>query len=426
MPHDCQHCKTAPDGHAPFSAEQIRRDFPVLQETVHGKPLIYLDNAATSQKPAEVIQAVCEYYGTCNANVHRAFHYLGEQATRKYENARAAVARFVGAAFPREIIFTRGTTEAINLVAHSWGRTFLRKGDTLLLTEMEHHSNLIPWQLTAQATGARLAFVPVQSDGTLDLGTFHKILREEGVKLVAVTHTSNALGTVNPLPDMIRAAHDSGARVLVDGAQGVPHGGVDVRKLDCDFLAFSGHKMCGPTGAGALYARAELLERMPPFMSGGEMIDHVEREHSTWAEIPHKFEAGTPAVADAIGLGAAVHYLDRIGLQDALRHEARLTALALERLGSMRGVKTYGAAPHRIGVVSFTVEGVHPHDLAQWLDHDGVAIRAGHLCCQPLMRKLGLPAVNRASFYFYNLPEEVETLARGIERAQGYFGHGTG
>ena len=408
-----------------FDPRTIRRDFPVLQQTVRGKPLTYLDNAATTQKPSEVIQAVCQYYGTCNANVHRAFHFLAEEATRRYEEVRKLVAAFVGAGSAREIVFTRGTTEGLNLVAHAWARKFLRAGDAILLTEMEHHSNLIPWQLAARATGATLRVVPVQPDGTLDLDGLHRHLADGAVKLVTVTQMSNVLGTVNPVRDLAAAAHAAGALVLVDGAQSVPHLPVSVREIGCDFLAFSGHKMCGPTGIGVLYARAELLEAMDPFQAGGEMIDHVDLESATWAEIPHKFEAGTPNVSSAIGLGAAVEYLNRLGREALAAYEADLTRTAVEALRAVPGVRVFGDAPERGGAVSFDVDGVHPHDLAQFLDGDGIAIRAGHLCCQPLMRRLGVPAVNRASLAFYNLREEVDHLAAAIGRARAYFGHGS-
>lgn len=410
---------------ASFDPRMVRRDFPVLQQTVRGKKLTYLDNAATTQKPSEVIQAVCQYYGTCNANVHRAFHFLAEEATRLYEEVRKSAAAWIGAGSPREIVFTRGTTEGINLVAHAWARKFLKAGDAILLTEMEHHSNLIPWQLAAKATGAKLRFVPVLPDGTLDLDAFHAHLAAGGVKLAAVTQMSNVLGTVNPVRDLAAAAHKAGALCLVDGAQSVAHMPVSVRDLGCDFLAFSGHKMCGPTGIGVLYGRAELLEAMDPFLGGGEMIDRVELETATWAEIPRKFEAGTPNISSAIGLGAAFDYLNRLGRDTLADYERGLTCRAVDTLRALPGVRVFGGAPARGGSVSFDVDGVHPHDVAQFLDGEGIAIRAGHLCCQPLMRRLGVPAVNRASFAFYNLEEEVDRLADAIGRARAYFGHGT-
>jgi cysteine desulfurase/selenocysteine lyase len=419
----CPICPSAARGSS-FDPRTVRRDFPVLQQTVRGKPLTYLDNAATMQKPSEVIQAVCQYYGTCNANVHRAFHFLAEEATRRFEEVRKAAAAWIGAGSSREIVFTRGTTEGINLVAHAWARKFLKPGDAILLTEMEHHSNLVPWQLAARATGATLRFVPVHPDGTLDLDAFHAHLASGGVRLAAVTQMSNVLGTVNPVRDLAAAAHRAGALFLVDGAQSVAHLPVSVRDIGCDFLAFSGHKMCGPTGIGVLYARADLLEAMDPFLGGGEMIDRVGLEESTWAEIPHKFEAGTPNISSAIGLGAAFDYLNRLGRDTLADYERGLTRRAVDALRALPCVRVFGDAPERGGAVSFGVDGVHPHDLAQFLDGEGIAIRAGHLCCQPLMRRLGVPAVNRASLAFYNLEEEVDRLADAIGRARAYFGHG--
>ncbi len=408
-----------------WDAETARRDFPVLQQTVRGRPLVYLDNAATSQKPAEVIQTVCEYYGTCNANVHRAFHYLAEEATRRYEDVRRRAATFFGAATPREVVFTRGTTESINLVAWGWGRKFLRPDDAIVLTEMEHHSNLVPWQLIAAATGARLRFVPVTPEGTLDLDALDRLLADGRVRMVAVTHASNVLGTVNPVAEIARRAHRAGALCLVDGAQSAPHLPISVRDLDCDFYACSGHKMYGPTGVGLLIGRTPILEAMNPFMGGGEMIDRVELEHSTWAEIPHKFEAGTPNISAVIGLGAAIAYLERADRAAILAWEEHLTDAALQALAALPGVRLFGSAPQRLGVISFTVDGVHPHDLAQFLDGEGIAIRAGHLCCQPLMRRLGVPAVSRASLALYNMPADLDRLVAAIGRARTYFCHGT-
>ncbi len=397
----------------------------MLQQTVRGRPLVYLDNAATSQKPAEVIQTVCEYYGTCNANVHRAFHYLAEEATRRYEDVRRRAAAFFGAATPREVVFTRGTTESINVVAWGWGRKFLRPDDVIVLTEMEHHSNLVPWQMVAAATGARLRFVPVTPDGTLDLDSLDRLLADGRVRMVAVTHASNVLGTINPVAEIARRAHRAGALCLVDGAQSAPHLPISVRDLECDFYVCSGHKMYGPTGVGLLIARAPLLEAMDPFMGGGEMIDRVELERSTWAEIPHKFEAGTPNISAVIGLGAAIAYLERADRSAILAWEEHLTDVALRALAALPGVRVFGSAPQRLGVISFTVDGVHPHDLAQFLDGEGIAIRAGHLCCQPLMRRLGVPAVSRASLALYNVPADLDRLVAAIERARAYFGHGT-
>lgn len=404
---------------------KIREDFPILNLTVHGgKKLAYLDNAATTQKPAKVVCSLCDYYQAFNANVHRSLHYLAEQATQRFEEARRKVVKFVGAASEREIVFTRGTTESINLVAYGWGRKFLNAGDEIVLTEMEHHSNLVPWQLLAKEKGAALHFVPVFDDGTLDLSAYHNLLSRR-VKLVAFTHVSNVLGTVNPVRSMAAEARDAGAVVLVDAAQSVPNRPVDVKEIGCDFLAFSGHKMIGPTGIGVLYGREELLQKMDPFMAGGEMINKVYTDHSTWAELPQKFEAGTPSISSAIGLGIAIDYLTAIGLDRINAYEQELTRYALRTLAQIPGVKIFGHAPERGGAVSFDVEGIHPHDMAQFADREGVAIRAGHLCAQPLMRRLGVPAVNRASVYFYNLKTEIDQLAEAIVKAKGYFAHGT-
>jgi cysteine desulfurase / selenocysteine lyase len=408
-----------------FDPEAIRLDFPALQQTVRGYPLVYLDNAATTQKPASVIRGECEYYGTCNANVHRAIHYLGEEATRRYEEVRRDTARFIGAASEREIVFTRGTTEGINLVAQAWGRKQLRAGDAILLTEMEHHSNLIPWQLLAKQTGAELRFIPVKEDGMLDLAALPRLLEDGHVRLAAFTHVSNALGTVNPVREIAEAARAAGARVLVDGAQSIPHQPVDVRELGCDFLAFSAHKMCGPTGVGVLYGRADLLEEMDPYQGGGEMISRVEWDSATWADIPHKFEAGTPNIAGVFGFGAALQYWEAMDRPGAAAWERELTEYGIAKLEEMDGVRLVGRPPERYGVLSFTVEGIHPHDLAQVLDREGIAIRAGHLCAQPLLRKFGLPAVNRASLYFYNLKREIDALTAAISTARSYFRHGS-
>lgn len=405
--------------------EKIRRDFPILATlTDRGKPLAYLDNAATTQKPVTVLCALSDYYQFCNANVHRSLHYLAERATRAFERARERIAAFIGAPSARTVIFTRGATESINLVAYAWGRHVLQSGDEIVLTEMEHHSNLVPWQLLAKERGARLRFVPVFDDGTLDLEAYHRLLKGR-VKLVAFTHASNVLGTVNPAKEMIAAAHAVGAIAVLDGAQSVPHQPVDVQALDCDFLAFSGHKMLGPTGIGVLYGRESLLEKMEPFLAGGEMINKVTLEEATWADLPQKFEAGTPHISGAVGLGAAVDYLTELGMDRVHAREEELTRAAIQRLSECRGVRVFGQAPQRGGAVSFEVEGVHPHDLAQFADREGVAIRAGHLCAQPLMRRLGVPAVARASFYFYNIPEEIERLVEAIHKAQRFFAHGT-
>jgi cysteine desulfurase/selenocysteine lyase len=400
----------------------VRRDFPVLDQQVNGHPLVYLDNAATSQKPLCVIEALDEYYRRYNANVHRGIHKLSEEATAAYEDARQKVARFLNARSPKEIIFTRNTTEAINLVAYSWGRANIREGDEIVLTEMEHHSNLVPWQLLAQEKGARLRFIPVTDEGLLDLDALDELLTER-TKLVAVVHMSNVLGTINPVTEIIRRAHEVGALVLLDGAQSVPHLQVDVQKLDCDFLACSGHKMCGPTGIGVLYGKRELLEAMPPFLGGGDMIKEVHLEWSTWNSLPWKFEAGTPSIAQGIGLGYAVDYLSGIGMEVIHAHEREIVAYALGRLSEIEGVTIYGPpAEQRGGVVAFNLKGVHPHDVAAILDSHGVAIRAGHHCAQPLMRRLGVVATARASFYLYNTCEEVDVLVHAIEKVKEVFG----
>jgi cysteine desulfurase/selenocysteine lyase len=404
---------------------KIRSDFPILNVQVHdGKPLAYLDNAATTQKPSSVVCALCDYYQFCNANVHRSLHYLAEQATRAFERGRERVAAFIGAPNVRSIIFTRGTTESINLVAHSWGRKFIQAGDEIVLTEMEHHSNLVPWQLLAKEKGAVLKFVPVLKDGTLDQEAYRKLLTPK-VRLVAFVHVSNVLGTVNPAKEMVAAARAIGAVTLVDGAQSVPHQAVSVADLDCDFLAFSGHKMLGPTGIGVLYGREALLESMDPFMGGGEMISRVTLKESTWADIPQKFEAGTPDISGAVGLGAATDYLTELGMDKVHAREQELTRVAIDALSAVPGVHIFGRAPERSGAVSFEVDGVHPHDLAQFADREGVAIRAGHMCAQPLLRKFGVPAVARASFYFYNLPEETDRLIHAVVKAKEFFAHGT-
>ncbi|MFN3763287.1 MAG: cysteine desulfurase [Anaerolineae bacterium] len=396
--------------------EQIRADFPALSRTVHGHPLVFLDSAASSQKPLPVLEAMERIYRECYANVHRGIYAFSEEATLAYENARDRVASFINAPVREEIVFTRNTTEAINLVAYAWGRTNIRPGDRILLTEMEHHSNLVPWQLLAQEKGAHLVYLPITDDGLLRMDLLDSLL-DERVKLVAVTMMSNVLGTINPVQEIIRKAHAVGAVVLVDAAQAVPHMPVDVQALDCDFLAFSGHKMCGPTGIGVLYGKEALLEAMPPFLSGGDMIRKVEWESATWNRLPWKFEAGTPAFVEGIGLGAAVDYLTGIGMEAIAEHERELTAYAMERLSALEGLTIVGPPAHqRGGVIAFTFRGIHPHDVAHMLDMEGVAVRAGHHCAQPLHRRLGLTATVRASFYLYNTPEEVDYLAQALER----------
>jgi cysteine desulfurase/selenocysteine lyase len=395
----------------------VRADFPILAQRVNGRPLVYLDNAATTQKPAAVLAALAEYYETYNANVHRAIHTLGERATEAYEAARARVARFLNAPDPACCVFVRNTTEGLNLIAYAWGQR-LRAGDEIVLTPMEHHSNLIPWQLLAQRTGAALRFIPLRPDGTLDLEAAPIGPR---TAVVSVTHVSNVLGTINPVRELARRAHAVGAVMVVDAAQSVPHMPVDVQALDCDFLTFSGHKVYGPMGIGVLYGRRALLEEMPPFLGGGEMILEVRLERATWNDVPWKFEAGTPNVAGAIGLAAALDYVEELGIAGIAAHERELTAHALALLADLPGVTVYGPRGERGALVAFTVEGVHPHDLSQVLDQEGVAIRAGHHCCQPLMRELGVVATARASFACYNTLAEVEALAAAVRKAQAFF-----
>ena len=410
--------------------QSIRADFPILQRQVHDKPLVYLDNAATSQKPEMVIQTLDDYYRRYNANIHRGVHTLAEEATAAYEDSRRKVGRFINARSPREIVFVRNTTEAINLVAYSWGRANVRPGDVIVLTEMEHHSNLVPWQLLAQATGARLQFIGLDPKGRLLITDLDRLLSVHGerVKLVGVTGMSNVLGTINPIAAIASRAHAVGAMLLVDGAQSVPHLPVDVRDLDADFMAFSGHKMLGPTGIGVLWARRAILEAMPPFLGGGDMIKTVGLRTSEWAEPPHKFEAGTPNVADAIGLAAAVDYLTALGMDQVHARELELVAYAIDRLAAVPNLHVYGPpAAERGGVVSFNLikDGellIHPHDLASILDHEGIAIRAGHHCAQPLVEHYGVPAMARASFYIYNLEQEVDILVEALLKACQIFG----
>ena len=399
--------------------QAIRADFPILREQIHGKPLIYFDSAATSQKPCAVIKALQHYYEHDNANVHRGLHGLSTRATEAYEAARAKVARYVNAASVDEIIFTRGTTESINLVANAWGGKFLRQGDVILLTEMEHHSNLVPWQLLAERTGARLRFVPVREDGTLELGALDSLLTPE-VKLFAFTHISNSLGTVNPVADLCSAARAVGAVSLVDAAQSAGHLPVDVQAIGCDFLALSGHKMCGPTGIGALYGRAELLEAMPPWHGGGEMILSVTLERSTFKKAPGKFEAGTPNIAGAVGIGAAIDYIEGIGRAAIFEHDTKLARYAHRRLEELPGVRVLGPND-RGGLVGFVMEAAHPHDLTTYADQYGLALRGGHHCNQPLMRKFKLPGTTRASFYFYNTTEEIDRMIEILDNAVRFF-----
>jgi cysteine desulfurase/selenocysteine lyase len=406
-----------------LNVNEIRNDFPILQrETSPGVPVVYLDSTATSQKPLVVIEAMDRYYRRSNANIHRGVHTLAEEATTLYEQARVKIAKFINAQSAHQIIYTRNTTESINLVAYSWARSNLKAGDLVILTEMEHHSNLVPWHMLHAERGIELDFIPVTENGLLDLDAYRTLLTR-GPKLISFTHMSNVLGTINPAAEIIRLAHEAGAITLVDGAQSVPHLKVDVQALDADFLAFSAHKMCGPTGIGALYGKAELLEAMPPFLGGGDMIKEVKLRSFRPNTLPHKFEAGTPAIAEAIGFGAAVDYLSALGMDVIAAHEHEITEYALERLEEVPGVKLFGPrADKKGGVAAFTLDGVHPHDVAQILDKDGIAVRAGHHCAQPLHEKFGIPATSRASFYLYNTKEEVDLLVNGIYKVKELFG----
>ncbi len=404
------------------TVEKLREDFPILKTTVHGKPLVYLDNAATSQRPSQVLAAYCFFCQSHNANVHRGIHTLGEQATDRYEAARRKVAAFIGAPSEKTVVFTRGTTESINLVAYGYARKFLKPGDAVVLTPMEHHANLVPWQIVATTMGANLRFWPMTPEGTLDMSAASDLLQPP-VKIVALTHVSNVLGTINPVKEIARRAHAIGAKMLVDGAQAVPHIPVNVADIGCDFYAFSAHKMCGPTGVGALWGREELLDEMDPFMTGGEMIREVWLDHATWNELPYKFEPGTPPIAEAVSMGAAVDYLNHVGMDWLQEHDRQLVNYAMNQLLAEDGVKIFGPQDGRGALISFNVEGVHPHDLATLLDRDGIAVRAGHHCAQPLMRWLGVPATARASFYLYNLPEEIDQLMEGIRRAKEVFAY---
>jgi len=398
----------------------IRDDFPILRERAHGHPLIYFDNAATTQKPRAVLEALRNYYEHNNANVHRGLHELSSRATEAYEKSRERVAQYLGAASPDEIVFTRGTTESINLVAQAWGGKFLRADDVILLTEMEHHSNLVPWQLLAERTGARLRFVPVRDDGTLELDRLPSLLNEE-VKLFAFTHVSNSLGTINPVAELCQKARAVGALTVIDAAQSGGHLPFNVQEIGCDFLAISGHKMCAPTGSGALYGRAEVLEAMPPWHGGGEMIVSVTLEKSTFKKAPHRFEAGTPNIAGAIGLAAAMDYLDEIGRPEIFAHDAKLTEYAIERMADLPGLRVLGPAEKRGAIVGFVMDAAHPHDLTTFADQRGLALRGGHHCNQPLMKKFGLPGTTRASFYFYNTTEEIDRMIDILRDAARFF-----
>ena len=404
-----------------LDVEAIRRDFPILSVPMHGRPLVYLDSAASSQKPRAVLDAERAFYETTNANIHRGVYALSAEATRRYDAARAAVAAYLDAAHPHEVIFTRGTTEGINLVAQSWARSRLRAGDEILITEMEHHSNIVPWQLVAEATGAVLKAAPVTDAGELDLDAFERLLTGR-TRVVAVGHVSNALGTINPVRRIADLAHGAGAVLVVDGAQAAPHLPLSVRELDADFYACSSHKMLGPTGVGALYGREELLDSMPPYQGGGDMISTVTIAKSTWAPLPAKFEAGTPNIAGAVGLGAAVEYIEKIGRDRIAEHEHQLLALATDRVTAVPGLRIIGTAPLKASVLSFVMEGVHPHDIGTVLDSEGVCIRAGHHCAQPLMKRLDVPATARASFALYNQESDVDALVGALQQTRRLFG----
>jgi cysteine desulfurase / selenocysteine lyase len=403
-----------------LNVDKIRADFPILKQKIHGKPLVYLDNGATSQKPQVVIDALNRYYTAENSNIHRGVHFLSEQATAAYEAARHKIKRFVNARSEQEIIFVRGTTEAINLVAQSYGRTFLKPGDEIIVSAMEHHSNIVPWQMLCEQTGARLRVIPINHDGELVLDEYCRLLNEK-TKLVSVTHVSNALGTIVPVKEMVRLAHERHVPVCVDGAQAVPHLKVDVQELGCDFYAFSGHKLFGPTGVGILYGRSELLEAMPPYQGGGDMISLVTFEKTHYNVLPYKFEAGTPHIAGGIGLGAAVDYLEGLDWQQVAAHEDSLLSYATAALSDIDGLRIIGTAKEKVGVVSFVFDHVHAHDVGTILDQEGVAVRAGHHCAMPVMQRFGVPATTRASFALYNTQQEVDVLVRGIHRALKVF-----
>lgn len=405
----------------PIDVEKIRQDFPIFNQKIRGRPYIYLDNAATSQRPKQVIDAMNDYYQMYNATIHRAIYKLGEKATEAYEGAREKVAKFINAS-PEEIIFVRNTTEAINLVSYSWGRSNIREGDKILLTVMEHHSNIVPWQLLAKEKKAHLEFIDIDDEGLLKMDDFEKFMNEE-IKLMGLVHVSNVLGTINPIKEMVNLAHKNGALVLVDAAQSVPHMPVDVREINCDFLAFSGHKMLGPTGIGVLYGKRELLEDMDPFLGGGDMIKEVHLREASWDELPWKFEAGTSNVAGAIGLGAAVDYLTNIGMRNVREHEKELTKYAIDKMVGIKGISIYGPKniESRGGVISFNLGDIHPHDIASILDNEGIAIRAGHHCAQPLIERLGVVGTARASFYIYNTEREVDYLVNALEKVKKVF-----
>lgn len=400
----------------------IRSLFPILDQQMNGHPLVYLDSAATSQKPIQVIEAMKHYYENDNSNVHRGVHSLGTRATDAYEGAREKASRFINAESPVQIIFTRGTTTAINLVASSYGRSVCGPGDEIVITPMEHHSNLIPWQQVAKVTGATLKYIPLQPDGTIKLSDVEATITPN-TKIVSVTQISNVLGVINPIKEIASIAHKNGAKMVVDGAQSAPHMKVDVQDLDCDFYAFSGHKMCGPTGIGVLYGKKSLLDQMEPIEFGGEMIDYVELQSSTWKELPFKFEGGTPIIAGAIGLGAAIDFLEDIGIDEIVKHDREIAAYAYNRLSEIEDLVIYGPKSNRASLITFNLGDIHPHDVSTVLDAEGVAVRAGHHCCQPLMRWLHVSATARASFYLYNTEEDIERLVGSLLKTKEYFGH---
>ncbi len=418
---DTAHAMPVEDVGTAYDVEGYRRDFPILSEQVHGKPLIYLDNAASAQKPRQVVDAVRYVYEHEYANVHRGVHYMSEHATAAYEGARAKVQKFLNAKHAHEIIFTRNTTEAINMVAATYGRTFLEPGDEIVISIMEHHSNIVPWQMVRDEKGLVLKAAPVSDDGEFLIDEFKKLLTPK-TKLVAITHTSNALGTVTPVAEIVRLAHEAGAKVLLDGSQAVVHMPVDVAALDCDFYVFTGHKLYGPSGVGVLYGKEDVLNAMPPFLGGGEMISRVTIEESTWAALPNKFEAGTPMIAQAIGLGAAIDYVTGIGMERIAAHEQDLLLYATQQLSSIPGLKIYGTAPAKASVISFGLGDAHPHDIATIIDRAGVACRAGHHCAQPLMDRMGVPAMTRASFGLYNTRADADVLVEALEFTREFLG----
>jgi cysteine desulfurase/selenocysteine lyase len=403
-----------------FDVQRVRKDFPLLNVKVHGKPLVYLDNGATSQKPQAVIDALNRYYTEENSNIHRGVHYLSERATAAYEGAREKLRRFINAASLQEIIFVRGTTEAINLVTHSYGRAFLKEGDEVIISAMEHHSNIVPWQILCEQVGARLRLIPINHDGELVLDEYRRLLNEK-TKFISVTHVSNALGTIVPIKEIVQLAHERGIPVLLDGAQAVPHFKVDVQDIGCDFYAFSGHKLFGPTGVGILYGRAQLLEAMPPYQGGGDMISLVTFEKTHYNVLPYKFEAGTPNIAGGIGFGAAIDYLNGLDWSEVTAHESDLLAYGTEALSSVPGLRIIGTAKEKAGVISFVFDHVHAHDIGTILDQEGVAVRAGHHCAMPVMQRFGVPATTRASFAFYNTREEIDIMVKALYRVLKVF-----